>query len=105
MISEEQLMKVPSYTLADSVLPWIWDAGLIAFGISIFRARIFPKYAGALLLILALIQPLTGPLAFARPIYAVCYFIAWAWLGWTLYSKASIPNDELQTARQGAIPA
>jgi hypothetical protein len=102
VISEEQLAQVPSYTLADSILPWIWVAGLLAFGISVYRARVFPKYAGVLLLLVAIIQPLTGPLAFTRPIYAVCYFVAWAWLGWELYSNAGIQREEQQSARQGA---
>jgi hypothetical protein len=55
---------------------------------------VFPKYAGALLVLLGLIQPLTGSLALTRPIYAICYFIAWAWLGWALYSKTGIQPDE-----------
>jgi hypothetical protein len=93
-ISNEQIAQVPSYVLADSILPWFWVAGLIAFGISIYRAQVFPKYAGVLLILVGLLQPLTGPLAFTRPIYAVCYFVAWAWLGWALYSKASIQRDE-----------
>jgi hypothetical protein len=93
-ISNEQITQVPSYALADSVLPWIWVAGLLAFGISIYRAQMFPKYAGVLLILVGLLQPLTGPLAFTRPIYAVCYFVAWAWLGWALYSKAGIQRDE-----------
>ena len=84
VISNEQIAQVPSYALADSILPWIWIAGLLAFGISIYRAQVFPKYAGVLLFLVGLIQPLTGPLAFTRPMYAVCYFVAWAWLGWTL---------------------
>jgi len=93
-ISNEQIAQVPSYVLADSILPWFWVAGLIAFGISIYRAQVFPKYAGVLLILVGLLQPLTGPLAFTRPIYAVCYFVAWAWLGWALYSKAGIQRDE-----------
>ena len=101
-ISEEQIAQVPSYALADSILPWVWVAGLLTFGISIYRAQVFPKYAGALLLFLGLIQPLTGPLVFMRPIYSICYFVAWAWLGWELYSKAGLQSDEQQTARQGA---
>jgi len=93
-ISNEQITQVPSYALADSILPWVWVAGLIAFGMSIFRVQVFPKYAGVLLILVGLLQPLTGPLAFTRPIYAVCYFVAWAWLGWNLYSKADIQRDE-----------
>jgi hypothetical protein len=102
VISQEEIIQVPSYALSDSILPWIWVAGLLTFGISIYRAQVFPKYAGVLLVLLGLIQPLTGPLAFTRPIYAVCYFVAWAWLGWTLFTNAGIQNDEQQTARQGA---
>jgi hypothetical protein len=101
VISYEQIAQVPSYTLADSILPWIWDAGLVAFGISIYRAQVFPKYAGALLLLVAIVQPLTGPLAFMRPVYAICYFAAWAWLGWALYSNPGMETEEPQTARQG----
>ena len=102
VISYEQIAQVPSYALADSILPWVWVAGLLAFGISIYRAQVFPKFAGVLLLLVAIVQPLTGALAFTRPIYAVGYFIAWAWLGWELYSKAGMQNGEQQTARQGA---
>ena len=102
VISNEQIAQVSSYVVADSILPWIWVAGLLAFGRSIYRAQVFPKYAGVLLFLVGLIQPLTGPLAFTRPMYAVCYFVAWAWLGWTLYSGAGSQKDEQQTARQGA---
>jgi hypothetical protein len=101
-ISNEQIAQVPSYALADSIFPWIWVAGLLAFGISIYRGHLFPKYAGVLLLLVGLIQPLTGPLTFTRPIYAAGYFVAWAWLGWKLYSDAGIQKDEQQSAHQGA---
>jgi hypothetical protein len=100
VVSDEQIAQVPSYALADSILPWIWVVGLLAFGISTYRAQVFPKYAGALLILVAIVQPLTGPLAFTRPIYAVCYFVAWAWLGWKLYSNAGTQQNEQQTARQ-----
>jgi hypothetical protein len=102
VISNEQIAQIPAYALADSILPWIWVAGLIAFGISIYRAQVFPKYGGVLLLLVGLIQPLTGLLAFTRPIYAACYFVAWARLGWKLYAEAGIQNDEQRTARQDA---
>lgn len=104
VISYEQIAQVPSYALADSILPWVWVAGLLAFGTSIYRAHVFPKYAGLLLLLMGLIQPLTSPLAFTRPIYAVCYFVAWAWLGWALYSSAGLQKEEQPVTRQSAIP-
>jgi hypothetical protein len=102
VISYEQIAQVPSYTLSISIMPWVWIAGLLAFGLSIYRAQVFSKFAGVLLLLVAIVQPLTGPLAFTRPVYAVCYFVAWAWLGWELYSHAGMQKDEQQTARQGA---
>jgi len=94
VISNEQIAQVPAYAVSSSIMPWIWFAGLIAFGISIYRAQVFPKYAGALLVLVGLIQPLTGPLAFTRPIYAACYFVAWAWLGWKLFTNAGMQSDE-----------
>ena len=94
VISIEQIAQVPSYALSSSIMSWIWVAGLITFGISIYRAQVFPKYAGVLLILVGLLQPLTGPLVFTRPMYAACYFVAWAWLGWALYSKAGIQSDE-----------
>ena len=102
VISYEQIAQVPSYALADSILPWVWVAGLLAFGISIYRAQVFPKFAGILLILVAIVQPLTAALAFTRPIYAVCYFIAWTWLGWELYFKAGMQNGEQPTLHQGA---
>lgn len=92
-MSNEQIVHVPAYAMSSSIMQWVWVVGLITFGISIYRAQVFPKYAGALLVLLGLIQPLTGSLAFTRPIYAICYFVAWAWLGWILYSKAGSHRD------------
>jgi len=103
VISDEQIAQVPSYALSSSIMSWIWVAGLIAFGVSTYCAQVFPKYAGVLLLLVGLLQPLTGPLAFTRPIYAACYFVAWAWLGWKLYSKAGIQRDEQPDQNRSTI--
>ena len=94
VISDEQIAQVPSYALSSSIMPWIWFAGLIVFGISIYRAQVFPKYAGALLVLLALVQQLTGPLAFTRPIFAILSFVAWAWLGWILLTDKRVVSGE-----------
>ena len=93
VISDEQIAQVPAYALSNSVMQWVWVVGLISFGLSIYRAQVFPRYAGALLMLLGLIQPLTGSLPFTPPIYAICYFAAWAWLGWMLYSNAASQRD------------
>ena len=102
-ISSEQIAQVPAYSLSDSIFPWFWTAGLILLGISIYRAQVFPKYAGALLVLLAFVQQLTGPLAFTRPIFAIIAVASWARLGWSLYSNADIQKNEPQTAQQVAV--
>jgi hypothetical protein len=102
-ISQEQIIRVSSYALLDSALPWIWVTGLIAFGISVYRAQVFPKAAGMLLVLLGLIQPFAASFLFVRIIYAACYFAVWAWLGWDLYSKAAIQSNELPEVQQSAI--
>jgi|SRR5579859_466818 len=84
VFTNAQLAQVPGYALVDTVHFWMFVVGQIALGISIYRARVLPQYAGALLVVLGLIQPLTGPLAFTRPIYAIGFFVAWSWLGWSL---------------------
>lgn len=82
--TNEQIAQVPAYSLLTPIMPWLWMVGLILLGISIYRAGVFPKYAGALLAVVAIIQQLTGVAAFIIPIFAVLSFVAWAWLGWAL---------------------
>ena len=101
VISTEQTVQVPAYSFSNSIFPWFWTAGLILFGISIYRAKVFPRYAGALLVLTAFVQQLAGPLAFIRPIFAVIAVASWAWLGWSLYSNAGIQQDEPNSGRQG----
>lgn len=99
IISYEQIAQVPAYALPSSIMPWIWFAGLIVFGISIYRAQVFPKYAGALFILLAFVNKLTGPLAFTRPIFAILSFVAWAWLGWILLTDKRVVLEEPTLAR------
>src|SRR5262249_21205033 len=94
VISNQQTGQVPAYALASSILPWFWVAGLILFGISMYRAQVFPKYAGALLVVYALLQQLSGPLAFTRPIYSALAFAAWAWLGWLLLTDKRVVSQK-----------
>lgn len=84
VISAEQIAQVPAYTTALAIMPWLWMVGLIVLGISIYRAQVLPKYAGALLVLVAVLQQLTGVSALILPIFAVLSFVAWAWLGWSL---------------------
>lgn len=97
VVSDEQLMQVPSYALSSSILPWAWPAGHIVFGVSVYRAQVFPKYAGALLVLvglLDLVEPLAESLHFMYPIYMACSLVAWAWLGWILLTDKSVVSRE-----------
>jgi hypothetical protein len=96
-LTNDQIAQVAAYTAANTSLPWAWTAGLILLGISIYRAQVLPKFAGALLVLFAVVQQLTGPLAFTRPIFALLSFAAWAWLGWILLTDP-------RTAAQAATP-
>lgn len=89
VISIEQIAQVPVYALANSIMPWLWFAGLVVFGGSIYRAGVLPKYAGAGLVLLAIAQQLTGVLPWVMPIMAVLSFVAIAWLGWALLTHKS----------------
>lgn len=90
VISDEQIAQVPAYTFSLSIMSWIWFAGLILFGISIYQAQVFPKYAGALLVLVALLQQSTGLVGFVAPIFAISSVVVWAWLGWALLTDKSV---------------
>jgi hypothetical protein len=94
VISNEQIAQVPAYTVSTSIMSWIWFAGLIAFGVSIYRAQVFPKYAGALLIVVAVLQQLTGFVDFVAPIFAILSVVVWAWLGWALLMDKSVVSSE-----------
>ncbi len=94
IISTDQIAQVPAYSVPNSIMPWIWFAGLIVFGIAIYRAQVFPKYAGALLVLFAIVQQLTGWVGFVIPIFAVLSFVVWAWLGWELLRGKRVASQE-----------
>jgi hypothetical protein len=93
-VTEAQIAQVPSYAVVEPMVFWIYVAGEIIFGISIYltyRAREFPRYAGVVLALAGLIQPFTGELTFVtQPAFAILSFVAYAWLGLTLLSYKSI---------------
>src|SRR5215208_135824 len=86
VISDAQLAQVSSYALGSAILLWSPELGEVAFGISILRAQVFPKYTGTLLILVGVLHYLTGPLAFSLPIYVILSVVVYAWLGWLLTS-------------------
>jgi len=87
------------------ILPTIWTLtaplyilGGLLFGIATFRARILPRWAGALLAISTVLSPVAGLLLSnaAQPKIAVPLGVALAWLGYALWSERR--TQETQTS-------
>lgn len=91
VFTEQQLAQVPSYAVVGEILLPLLIAGEALLGISIYRAGVFPKYAGALVVLLGVLHLLTFFVAFAAPIFAALTFVTYVWLGWMLMA---IRKDE-----------
>jgi hypothetical protein len=80
------------------VLPTIWTLtapvyilGGLLFGIATFRARILPRWAGALLAISTVVAPVAVLLPnAAQPKMAVPFGVALVWLGFALWSERRV---------------
>jgi hypothetical protein len=92
--TDAQIAQVPAYTRALAIMPWIWDAGLILFGISIYRAQVLPKYAGLLLVLIPFVQELGGVVGLFNPIFAILSAGTWAWLGLALLREKPAVSRE-----------
>jgi hypothetical protein len=85
----------PSGQFDLGVLPTIWTLtapvyilGGLLFGIATFRARILPRWAGALLAISTVVAPVAVLLPnAAQPKMAVPFGVALVWLGFALWSE------------------
>src|ERR1044071_6638297 len=85
------------------VLPTLWNIsgpmfifGPLLFGIATFRARVLPRWAGALLVLAAVLIPVVGalvPPAF-QPKVMIPVGLAVAWLGYALFSERRAPASE-----------
>lgn len=85
VVTAEQLSKVASYSIADSVLTWVWILGYLLFGFAIYQTKLYPKWIGALMMLIGPLMLLTN-FAWFVPIYNVLDFIPWVYLGWKLWS-------------------
>src|SRR5215207_7626996 len=90
------------------ILPTIWNIsgpmfilGPVLFGIATFRARVLPRWAGALLALNIVLVPL-GALVSPEcqpKIIMIPIGLALAWLGYALFSERREKASELVTAR------
>jgi hypothetical protein len=76
----------------------IYMVGGLLFGVATFRARILPRWAGALLAAGTVLAPVAGLLPNAsQPKMAVPVGLALAWLGYALWSERRAETSELGT--------
>ena len=89
------------------VLPTLWNIsgpmyifGPLLFGIATFRARVLPRWAGALLVLGAVLVPVGAlvPPEY-QPWIMVLVGLALAWLGYALFSERQEKASELATVR------
>src|ERR671933_1364899 len=82
------------------VLPMIWNIsgpifflGPVLFGIATFRARVLPRWAGALLALNAVFFPLGAvvPFEYQTKIIMIPIGLALAWLGYALWAERRAP--------------
>jgi hypothetical protein len=98
----------PAGTFNLGALPTIWTLsapvyilGGVLFGIATFRARVLPRWAGALLAASTLLAPAAAALPNAsQPKIAIPAGLALAWLGYALWSER---RAEIGLERTGGI--
>ena len=90
------------------ILPTIWNIagpmfilGPALFGIATFRARVLPRWAGALLALNVVLTPLGGIASpeYQPKIIMIPIVLAMAWLGYALFSERRENASELAPAR------
>lgn len=75
-----QMAQISSFATLDLIAIWGFRLGAIIFGVGIFRAGIFPRWAGILLLLAGvthIFSAITGVLY----IFAALLSVSWGWLG------------------------
>ena len=90
------------------ILPTIWNIsgpmfilGPLLFGIATFRARVLPRWAGALLALNAVLVPLGAlvPAEYQPKIIMIPLGLALAWMGYALFSERREKASELAPVR------
>jgi hypothetical protein len=95
------------------VLPTLWNIsgilyflGPLLFGIATFRARVLPRWAGALLVLGAVLIPVGAVVPPEwQPKIMLPVGLAFAWLGYSLFSERRAPALEPSPCREVPISA
>jgi hypothetical protein len=94
------------------VLPTLWNIsgalyflGPLLFGIATFRARVLPRWAGALLVLGAVLIPVGAIVPPEwQPKIMLPVGLAFVWLGYTLFSERRAPALEPVPGKVGPLP-
>lgn len=73
--------------------------GAILLGIATMRARVFPRWAGGLLLVAGIVGLISLPADILEPLWNVLFFLALMWFGYALVAqkKESVAAPDLST--------
>ena len=91
------------------ILPTLWNIsglliilGPLLFGIATFRARVLPRWAGALLALVAVLVPVGGmvPPEYQAKFIMIPLGLAVAWLGYALFSERRVQASESLIAQR-----
>ena len=94
------------------ILPTLWNIsgpmyilGSLLFGIATFRARVLPRWAGALLALNVVLAPLGAlvPPEYQPKIIMIPIGLALAWLGYTLFAERREKASELAATRSAQL--
>ena len=94
------------------VLPTLWNisgplyiVGPLLFGIATFRARVLPRWAGALLVLGAVLIPVGALVPPAwQPKIMIPVGMAFAWMGYALFSERRAPASEPVPGKISPLP-
>jgi len=95
------------------ILPTLWNIsglliilGPLLFGIATFRARVLPRWAGALLALVAVLVPVGGmvPPEYQAKFIMIPLGLAVTWLGYALFSERREQESESLIAQRTVKP-
>jgi hypothetical protein len=87
----DQLPQSPALALLEPLATWATALGTLLFGIGTFRAGVFPRWAGLMLMVVG-VTTLTEIRAIEY-LWTALSVIAWAWIGWSLWLSQASPAE------------
>jgi len=80
----DQLPQFPALALLDPLATWATALGTVIFGLGVFRAGVFSRWAGAMLVVVGMTTVVE--IRAVEYLWAALSVLAWAWIGWALWT-------------------